>query len=147
MIKGTAEQELRSFLLGLSCLAFLGAIVELLFIGHYEGFIQVIPFILSGIGLISIFLMWKSPGKMTVYALRYISFLIELGGLYGIYEHLSSNLAFEMEIHPEYALGTVFWEALGGATPLMAPGILFFAALLAMASTWKHPALVDQASE
>lgn len=138
MIKGTVEQELRSILLGFSALAYVGAVIELVFIGHYESFIQVIPFILSGLGLLICIWMWVSPGKKAARTLRFTSVIIALGGLFGIYEHLMNNLEFEMEIHPEYSFGTAFWEALGGATPLIAPGILVFAALLAIASTWKH---------
>ncbi len=145
MSKRSVEQELRALFLGLSGLAFIGATVELWLVEHYESFIQTIPFFLCSIGLIMIFIFLKKPGIKTVYGLRYTSIVIALGGLFGMYEHLRNNLAFEMEVHPEYTFGTAFWEALGGATPLMAPGILFFAALLAMASTWRHPVLSENA--
>ena len=141
MIKKTVEEEFRFFFLMLSALTFAGAILELWLIEHYESFVQFIPFILSGIGLFLIILMLNSPSKGTIKALRFTSVIIGVGGFYGIYEHMSNNIAFEMEIHSDYTFWMGFWEGLSGATPLLAPGILLFGAILALASTWRHPIL------
>jgi hypothetical protein len=64
--------------------------------------------------------------------------------LIGIYEHIEHNLAFELEIRPNATAGQVFMEALGGASPLLAPGILALAAILAIAATYYHPAFGKQ---
>lgn len=144
MIKKTVEDELRFYLLGLSALAFAGAIVELWLIEHYEEFVQIIPFILCGFGLILVLLTMRSKSKKMLKILRYTSLVIAAGGLFGIYEHLSGNIAFEMELHSDYTFWTAFWEGLGGATPLLAPGVLIFGGLLAILATWKHPVLSEK---
>lgn len=143
MRKNSAEQDLRVLFLVLSGLAFFGAIIELLFVGHYESAIQIIPFVLSSLGVVMVFISLKKSSVRVIHTLRYVSVFIALGGIFGMYEHFSNNVAFELEVHPEYTFGTAIWEAFGGATPLMAPGILTFAALLAIASTWRHPTLSE----
>jgi hypothetical protein len=70
--------------------------------------------------------------------------LVGLGSLFGLYEHIEHNLAFELEIRPTAAVNDVFMEALKGASPLLAPGILGLAALIALAATYYHPALVKR---
>jgi hypothetical protein len=67
--------------------------------------------------------------------------LLVAGSLFGVYEHIEHNLAFELEIRPGAGLGDVWFEALKGASPLLAPGILVLAAILAIAATYYHPAL------
>jgi hypothetical protein len=66
---------------------------------------------------------------------------ILLGSLFGIYEHVSNNLAFELEIYPNEAVTDALLHAFGGANPLLAPGVLGLAALLAIAATYYHSAL------
>lgn len=56
-------------------------------------------------------------------------------------EHIEHNLAFELEIRPNATTGDVFFEALSGANPLLAPGILGLAAIVALAATYYHPQL------
>ena len=71
-----------------------------------------------------------------------IAMLVGLvGSLFGIYEHLEHNIEFALEIRPNAAVADVFWGALAGANPLLAPGILAFMAILALAATYYHPAL------
>jgi hypothetical protein len=61
--------------------------------------------------------------------------------LFGIFEHIEHNFGFALEIQPNATAPDVFWAALGGANPLLAPGILAFAALLALAASYYHPLL------
>jgi hypothetical protein len=64
------------------------------------------------------------------------------GGLLEIGLHLWNNFGFEREIRPNAAMGDAFINTLEGANPLLAPGILVVAALIAVAATYYHPALV-----
>lgn len=143
MIPDSIEYRFRQFLLVLAGMAFIGSVIELWFIEHYEEFLQIVPFVLCGMGLLFVGIMWYYPTKTVIKALRVVMGFIGVGGLFGIYEHVGHNLAFEMEIKPNAAAGDVFWDALGGASPFLAPGILTFAAVLALAATYKHPALTD----
>ncbi len=67
--------------------------------------------------------------------------LIALGSLVGLYEHISNNIAFQLEIQPGSTTAQLIAAGLGGANPLLAPGILAVAAVLALAATYYHPAL------
>ncbi|MBL8156945.1 MAG: hypothetical protein JNM70_22415, partial [Anaerolineae bacterium] len=59
----------------------------------------------------------------------------------GLGLHLLGNTQFEQEIRPSAAAVDVLLEALKGANPLLAPGILALAGLLAIAATTYHPML------
>ena len=131
----------RLFLLLLTGAIFMGVVVELWFTGHTESTLQFIPFGLSGLGLVAVAGALIRPQRITILALRGVMVLVALGSFLGIYEHIENNLSFALEIRPNAAVSDVFLEALGGASPLLAPGILALGALLALAATYYHPAL------
>ncbi len=54
------------------------------------------------------------------------------------------NLSFEQEVRPNAEMGDMVMNALKGASPLLAPGALVFAGLLAIAATYYHPALAGR---
>jgi hypothetical protein len=120
--------RLRLFLLMLSAGLAVGTVVELLF-----------GFSAAALGVALLALM--RPHRSSLLLLRGVMALVALGSLFGIYEHVASNLAFLLEIKPATPLVEAFWQALFGANPLLAPGVLGLAAILAMAATWQHPAL------
>ncbi len=60
----------------------------------------------------------------------------------GVFQHLQGNLLFELDIRPGATVGAVLWDALKGAAPLLAPGIMAMAAVVALSGTYCHPALV-----
>jgi hypothetical protein len=134
-------QRLRSFLLLLTCGMCTATIVELLLANHTEDLVQWMPLGLCGAGLVAAGAALLRPGRGVLLALRATMGALIVGSLFGIYEHLSGNLAFELEIRPGAAGGDVWMEALQGAAPLLAPGILILAALLGIAGTYYHPAL------
>ncbi len=143
MRERSLEGRYRAFLLYVAALVLLGAILELWFSEHTEGLVQLIPFGLAGAGLIATIGVITKPNRRTVWALRFVTVVLAVGALYGIYEHVSHNLLFELEIRPTASLGDVVWEALFGASPLLAPAVLGLAALLAAAATYGHPDLEE----
>ena len=64
-----------------------------------------------------------------------------LSSLLGVYEHVSSNLEVVWEVKSNLTTAASLLEAVRGAAPLLAPGILALIALMAMAATYYHPAL------
>lgn len=112
---------------------------------HWEDVVQLIAFAACGLGIIAAVIVLVRPRRLTVRLLRVCMALVTLGSLYGIFEHLRNNIAFEREIHPNAPTGDIFFNALGGATPLLAPGILAAAAVLALAAAYRHPATNDNA--
>ncbi|HWS53070.1 MAG TPA: hypothetical protein VN228_03050 [Pyrinomonadaceae bacterium] len=141
MEDATVLSRLRRFLLGTSALLLAGALVELWLVGHDETATQLIPFALCGLGLIAAVAALARPGRAALLALRACMALVALGSLYGVYEHVVENVAFQREIVPGSTTAELVSAALAGANPLLAPGILALAAALAAASTYYHPAL------
>lgn len=141
------EDQFRAFLLVISPSVFAATVVELILVEHYEGFVQLIPFILCGVGILTVAVLAWRQTRVVLRAGRVILVLIALGSIYGWYEHIAHNIAFELEIRPTATTGDVFWEALSGASPLLAPGILALGAILAYAATYKHPALRGRARD
>jgi hypothetical protein len=140
----TAElivQRLRRFLLILAAFICLGTIVELWFTEHFEEPLQLIPFALCIIGFISVLGVLFRPQRRTLLGLRAVMVVVGLGSGLGIFLHVVNNFDFELEIRPNAAAGDVLMDALRGANPLLAPGVLALAATLAIAATYYHPAL------
>ena len=135
------EQRLRTFLLWLAGSMCVGTIVELFLAKHYEDPLQLIPFGLCGMGLIAVLAALRRPQRTQLLALRGVMSLLLLGSLLGVYEHLVNNFAFELEMRPSAIWSDVWFQALRGAAPLLAPGILAVAAVVAIAATYAHPAL------
>jgi hypothetical protein len=118
-------------------------VVELLLVKHWGDAVQLIPFVLCGIGAIAALIMLLRPRRATVLALRACMILVVCGSVFGIYEHLTNNIAFQHEIKPNAPMADVLVNAIAGANPLLAPGTLAVAAVLALAATYYHPALSE----
>ncbi len=118
----------------MSSLIFLGAAAELLLISHVESTIQLIPLGLCALGLgMAIWVHYLQSDSAVLWTRRSMV-LICLGSIYGIYEHFRHNLELELEIRPNADWTAVIGEALTGASPMLASGILALAAILLFAS-------------
>jgi fatty acid desaturase len=138
MTSSVVLARLRRFLLALSALLFGGTVVELWLVNHTEDFVQWIPFVLCGIGLLVVVAVLFRPERETVMGLRAWMLIVIVGSLFGVYQHVTNNIAFEREISPTAPSQRILRAALGGANPLLAPGMLAVTALLALAATYKH---------
>lgn len=125
----------------LAALVFATTPAELVLVEHYGDWAQVVPLVLCGLGLLAVAVLWRRPRRRAVLAARGIAAAVVAGTLYGVYEHVEANLGFELEVNVGSTVGDVFFDALGGVSPLLAPGILAFAALLVLIATYRHPAL------
>lgn len=139
-------QRLRTFLLVLAGCMCAGTVAELLLAKHFDSPTQLIPFGLCAAGLLVVIAALRRPSRATLIGLRAVMGLLILGSLLGVYEHVTTNIAFELEIRPNATLGAVWLKALSGAAPLLAPGILALAAVIAIAATYYHPALARRAA-
>lgn len=135
------DRRIRSALLVLAAVTCLLTAGELWLVEHFGGPVQLVPFALSGLGFVTVVAVLFRPSPPTLYALRGVMTLAVLGSLYGIYSHLGGNFAFELDIRPNAGTGEVIWAALKGANPLLAPGTLAFAGILAWLASYHHPAL------
>lgn len=141
MVTDTIESRIRRFLLALAGFIFLGTLIELLLEEHTKETLQFVPFILCIAGFISIAAAFLRPEKQIFLILRITMLVTAVGGLFGMGIHLYTNFTFEQDIHPNAAVGDLILSTLKGAAPLLAPGILVFAALIALIATYYHPIL------
>lgn len=106
--------RLRRFLLALAGALFIGTVAELAAAGHTASPAQWIPFGLCGLGLLGVLAAWAWPRRAVLLGLRAGMGLVGLGSLLGLYEHVAGNLAFQLEIQPNAAVGDVIgklWAA------------------------------------
>jgi hypothetical protein len=119
-----------------------GTLVELAFTGHTEEPVQWVPFVLGGLGILTAGAALVRPTRRVLRMLQASMALVAAGSLFGMYEHIANNIAFQLEIKPGLTGFEKLSAGLGGANPLLAPGILGIAALLCMAAAYSHPAFV-----
>ena len=139
-----SEQSLariRQFLLIISAGVFIMTVTELFFLSHWTETIQLLPFVLSGWGLITLFLAYFRPSPVTINLLRWSMLVIGLCSVIGIYEHMANNLGFQMEIQPNATTRELIMATLEGANPVLAPGILMLGAAIGWTATYQHWAL------
>lgn len=142
MSTNTVEHRLRTVLLAAAAGMCVFTSLELVLAEHFESATQLIPFVLCGVGVLAILAVWVRPQRATVWALRLVMGLLLAGSALGVWEHIQGNLAFALEIRPNATSSEVWLEALTGANPLLAPGILALAGILAFAATYAHPAML-----
>lgn len=136
--------QLRRFLLVFAGLLLIGALIELWFSQHTGEPLQLIPFGLCALGLTAIFLALLRPKRRTLQFLRISMGVVGLGSIFGMLVHIVNNVLFQEEIQPGLSLLEKISAGLGGANPLLAPGILGIAAVLALAAVYAHPSLSGQ---
>jgi len=130
-------RRLRRFLLLLALMLFAGAVVELWLVGHTENWLQWIPFMLSALGSACVLIVFFNSTPATVRWLRLCMAVIILGTLLGVYEHISGNVRLEREVNPSATTSRLLWRGVTGGNPLLAPGVLTIAAVLAGSATYK----------
>jgi hypothetical protein len=128
--------RLTNLLYGLAAVMFGGTIVELLAAKHFQEPVQLIPFVLCGVGLAAVLLAWKCPGRMTVQGLRGLMLVTAAATLLGIWKHIEGNIGFIHEMHPTTSGWSLIVGALTGRAPLLASGVLAAAATTAIAATF-----------
>jgi hypothetical protein len=136
-------RRLRRFLLVLSLFLLGGTLLELWLVEHTQDFVQWIPFGLAGLGIVAILPVLLRSSRWAILFLRLSMLLLILGSLFGVYQHVWNNVAFEKEIHPNATVGQLLAKGFGGANPLLAPGTLGVAALLALAAVYRHSVVED----
>jgi len=141
-----SEQSLariRQFLLIIAAGVFIMTVTELFFLSHWSETIQLLPFVLSGLGLITLVLAYFRPSPATIKVLQWSMILIGLCSLIGIYEHMINNFGFQLEIRPNATTWELIRATLEGANPVLAPGILTLGAAMGWTAAYQHP-LLDQ---
>ena len=116
--------------------------LELLLLEHWEPGWQLAPLVLLGaLGGLGVALLRRAAAPGLVRGFRLVAALCVAAGALGAWLHLDGNLAFEREMNPALDGATLLWEAIRGATPLLAPGALLQLGLVGLLATYRHPAL------
>lgn len=143
----TFERWMRRFLLIIVELLCIGTVAELWLEKHIKETNQLIPFVLCALALVSVLLLQWKPGPRTIWFLRMVMIAVILGSLLGGFLHLSSNIDFQVEMRPNQSATDSFFAALMGTAPILAPGMLGLAGVLALAATYYHPAMGKRGTE
>ena len=133
------EQRLRLALWGLAAAILVVTPVELVLTEHFEPGPQLVPYVLSVLGLGSVGAAGLRPGQGTLRAARWAMGLLIAGSVFGCWEHLEHNFGFAVEIAPNGSFAEHAKEAVLGSNPLLAPGIYGLAGLCGLAAGWRHP--------
>jgi hypothetical protein len=137
----------RRFMLLAACALCAGVIAELWLTGHDKEPLQFVPFIVCGIGLALLVAVLARPQRGLLRALQALMIVTAIAGVVGTAVHLRGNLELAQEVKPAQAQAQPLWMALTGHNPPLAPGALGITALIALAATYKHPALQKSTSE
>ncbi|MGH7720499.1 MAG: hypothetical protein ACREON_16835 [Gemmatimonadaceae bacterium] len=134
-------KTLRLILLATLALGLVGTGVELLLLEHTEDYWQLVPLVLIGGALLV--LAWHAVDRRarSTRAIRAMMLLFVVSGIVGLVLHYQGNVEFEREMYPGLGGTSLFRQAMSGATPALAPGMMIQLALLGLAYTFRHPAL------
>ncbi len=136
-----ASAALRRLLLIVLFLSGGGAAVELVLLAHYEDVWQIVPLVVLGLGLVAAAAAAGRPVPITLRTLQAVMALAVLAGLVGLALHYRGNVEFEREMYPSLTGWPLFWKAITGATPALAPGFLTQFGLLGLLYCYRHPVL------
>jgi hypothetical protein len=141
MSSDTVLARLRQFLLSISAGIFVMTGIELIFVSHWNETIQLLPFGLCILGLISLTFAYFRPGRGTAKTLYWSMIVVGVCSFIGFYEHMANNLSFWMEIQPNATPGELIVATFNGGIPVLAPGILLLGAVIGQAAIYRHPLL------
>jgi hypothetical protein len=122
----------RRVVLVILLLAMAGILVELLLLEHFDDVWQMIPLFLLVLGLAAIGWHARARSSLSARTLRALMALFVLSGCLGVFLHYRGNVEFELEQNPRATRWALFREAMMGATPALAPGVMIQMGLLGL---------------
>ena len=137
---GAEATLLRRALIAIVVLGTAGLLAELGLIEHWDDAWQWTPLALLAVGLALSVAVALRPGPRLLRVFRGLMALYLLAGVAGVLLHYRGNVEFERERDPSLRGLRLFWEAVRGATPALAPGALAQLGLLGLLYAHRHPA-------
>ena len=122
----------RRVILLIVVLAMAGTFVELLLTEHFADVWQLIPVILLALGLVVVAWHARVPTPSSARILRALMTLFVVSGFLGAFLHYRGNAEFEREQNPRAGRWALFRDAIMGATPALAPGVMIQIGLLGL---------------
>jgi hypothetical protein len=116
----------------------LGTAAELVLLDHVEDAWQQAPLALIAIGCAVLAAVTIRPSSLAVrlFQLTMVAFLAS--GVVGIALHYQGNVEFELELQPDASGFALFWEAMKGATPALAPGTMMLLGAIGLTYTYRR---------
>ncbi|MBM3772508.1 MAG: hypothetical protein FJW27_14720 [Acidimicrobiia bacterium] len=126
---------LRRVLAALFLFGSVGTAIDLALLEHVDGAWQQVPLALIGIACVSLVVLAIRPSAMCrrLFQITMVAFVAS--GLAGIALHYQGNVEFELELQPDLSGFSLVWEALKGATPALAPGVMILLGALGLTYT------------
>lgn len=113
-----------------------GTLVELFLLEHTEGFWQQVPIGLSILGIILLVVSALVRRALARHTMRLAMLLACASGGVGVWQHYRGNVEFELEMYPTLEGFELFREAMTGATPVLAPGVMVTIGMLGLVWTF-----------
>jgi hypothetical protein len=132
---------IRRVLFALFVLGATGTGLELLLLGHTEDLGQLSPLLLIAASIPLAIWSGADSRPRGVRAFQVTMGLFIANGFLGLGLHYWGNAEFELEMYPSLGGLTLWWEAMRGATPTLAPGTMIELGLIGLAYTYRHPGL------
>jgi hypothetical protein len=117
----------------------LGTGAELLLLEHTEDVWQIAPIVLIAMGSATLPVLAIRPAIAGVRTFQVVMILFIASGVVGVLLHYKGNVEFEQELRPGASGVELFWEAMKGATPALAPGTMALLGALGLAYIYHHP--------
>jgi hypothetical protein len=121
-----------------------GTGAELVLLEHTEDVWQKMPLVLIGAASAVLALVAIKPTLFAVRLFQIAMLLFIASGIIGVTLHYEGNVEFELELQPGATGIELFWEAMKGATPALAPGTMILLGALGLTYTYDHPAVRRQ---
>ena len=132
---------LRNTLLVLLILGNVGTLVELMLLKHTDGAWQLFPLVLSGATLLVLAWFGLTRSSLSLRALQVVMLFALASGGIGVIQHLRGNITYAQESNPSLSGRELYFEAIRGSTPTLAPGMMVQLALIGFAFVFRHPRL------
>lgn len=142
--ESTTLATIRRILFAVLLVGIVGILAELFLLEHTEGFWQQVPLYMLTAGLAV--LAWHAIDRRaaSVRAVQGTMLLFVASGAIGALMHYNGNAEFELEMDAASRGFNLFREAMMGATPALAPGVLIQLGLIGLAYSFRHPALASR---
>lgn len=121
---------MRRIALGAFLFGVVGALSELLLLGHTESWQQWIPVAALSVGLVAVVPVIREPSPGSLRPFRWLMIAWIVIGALGVYYHIWGNLEFELERQQSLTGLPLAWSTMTGATPILGPGAMVLLALI-----------------
>jgi len=139
-------QRISGWLYLLSLFMFAGTVVELVASRHYDELTQLIPFLMCGLGVVTVVLAWQRPSGRMVRLARAYLWLALGASLLGVYFHVQANIAFVTDFKPDASWPEKLRAGFEGRDPILAPGMLLLAGLVGLLGMLGRRAVLAEAA-